>query len=46
MGMLGASPQSRELAANSAMQIMKNRLRPSALEIQPVMGRTMALDNR
>ncbi len=46
IGKLGASPQSIELAVKSAMQIRKNRLRPTALVIQPVVGRTMALATR
>src|SRR5580658_1775904 len=43
---LQATPQSRELAVNSAMQIMKKRLRPNMPTNQPLIGSTMALETR
>jgi hypothetical protein len=43
---LGATPQRSEATVNRAMQLMKKRLRPTALEIQLVIGKTMALAMR
>src|SRR5580700_6525458 len=43
---LHATPQSRELSVNTAMQIMKNRLRPNKPTNHPLIGSTMALDTR
>jgi hypothetical protein len=42
-GRVGAAPQNKEARVNSAMQIMKKRLRPMRLESQPLMGKTTAL---
>src|SRR5580692_12920598 len=43
---LQATPQSRELSVNKAMQIMKNRLRPNIPTNQPLIGSTIAFDTR
>src|ERR1700732_3821307 len=43
---LQATPQSNELSVNTAMQIMKKRLRPNRPTNQPLIGSTMAFDTR
>src|SRR5215831_2000996 len=43
---LGAIPHSKELKVKNPMQDMKNRLRPTTPAIQPLIGRTIALDTR
>src|SRR5271165_798763 len=43
---LQATPQSSELSVNTAMQIMKNRLRPNRPTNHPLMGNTIAFETR
>jgi hypothetical protein len=43
---LSAAPHRADAAVKSAMQIVRNRLRPKRIPSHPVIGSTMALDTR
>jgi hypothetical protein len=43
---LGAIPHKKELTVKNAMQIKKNRFRPSDATSHPLRGRTIALETR